>query len=248
LEGTKYRVEAINLENVPPGLAEALRWDDPEKQMQHHTVSQGREGGEKGRPQMAFHGHGVGRDDEKTNLLRYFQKVNRGVSDFLADERMPLILAGVEYLFPIYREANSYNMLMEQGIPGNPEELSEEILHRRAWELLRPLFKKEQEEVAALYRQETGQQSGRASSDIRYILPAAYSGRVGQLFIQERAEVWGRYDLAENRVEVHEAKTSDSEELLNKASLYTFQNDGVVYVTREAEMPDTSTIAAIFRY
>lgn len=197
---------------------------------------------------MTFHGHGVGTDDEKTNVLRYFQKVDKGVSEFLADERVPLVLAGVEYLFPIYQEANSYNHLMGQGLPGNPEELSDKTLHARAWELLKPFFQKEQEEAAALYRQEAGRQSGRASGDIKEILPAAYSGRVEQLFVLDRAETWGQYDLANNRVEIHPERTLESEDLLNTAALYVFQNDGAVYVVGEDEMPDASPVAAVFRY
>ena len=42
----------------------------------------------------------------------------------------------VEYLFPIYREANTYPHLLDKGLPGNPEELSAKELHRgpgRSW-------------------------------------------------------------------------------------------------------------------
>ena len=248
LEGTKYRVDTLELESLPPSLAEALKWDDPERQLQSHSVSRGREGGERGPAQMTFHGHGVGTDDDKTNILRYFQKVDKAVSDFLAEERVPLILAGVEYLFPIYREANSYNHLVERGLPGNPEELSEKALHARAWDVVKPFFQKEQEQAGALHRQEMGRQSGRASSDVKEIIPAAYSGRVEQLFVRDNAEIWGEYDLANNRVEVHPERTPESEDLLNTAALYTFHNDGAIYAVRESEMPDASPIAVVFRY
>lgn len=248
LEGTKYGVEEVDLERLPPSLAEALKWDDPERQLQSHTVSRGRQGGERGKPDMTFHGHGVGTDDDKTNILRYFQKVDRGLSDFLAGEQVPVVLAGVEYLFPIYREASSYNYLVEPGIPGNPEDLSGEKLHARAWQLLEPRFKREQEESTELYRQQAGTETGRASNDISEIVPAAYSGRVGRLFIQERSQIWGRYDLANNRIDVHPERTPASEDLLNTAALYTFQNDGAIYVVEGSEMPDESSIAAVFRY
>lgn len=252
LEGTRYRVDVVDLASLPASLAEVLKWDDPERQLQQHSVSGGRQGLERGREPMAFHGHGVGKDDEKTNVLRYFHRVDRAVSDFLAEERVPLLLAGVEYLFPLYREANSYPHLLEQGIPGNPEELSEKTLHTRAWDVVRPLFQKEEEEAIARYRQETGRQSGRASADIKEIVPAAYSGRVEQLLVQNTADIWGKYDLANNRVEVHQERTTQSEDLLNTAALYTFQNDGSIYVVEDNEMPDSSEdvspVAAVFRY
>lgn len=249
LEGTKYRVDVVELAGLPASLAEVLKWDDPQRQLQQHSISGGRQGSERGREPMAFHGHGVGTDDEKTNIVRYFQRVDRAVSDFLAEERAPLLLAGVEYLFPLYREANSYPHLLEQGIPGNPEELSEKTLHARAWEVVRPLFQKEEEEAVARYRQEAGRQSGRASADIREIVPAAYSGRVEQLFVRDAAEIWGKYDLANNRVEAYQERTPQSEDLLNTAALYTIQKDGTIYVVGESEMPDPSSpVAALFRY
>lgn len=248
LEGTKYGVEEVELERLPRSLAEALKWDDPERQLQGHTASRGRQGGERGRPDMTFHGHGVGTDDEKTNILRFFQKVDKALSDFLAGEQTPVVLAGVEYLLPIYREANSYNYLAEGHIAGNPEDLRAETLHARARELLAPGFKREQEESAELYRQQAGAQTGRASKQIAEIVPAAYSGRVGRLFIQKRAQTWGQFDLANNRVDIHSDRTPASEELLNTAALYTLQNDGAVYVVEQSEMPDDSAIAAVFRY
>ena len=250
LEGTKYGVEEVVLEQLPASLAEALQWDNPERQTQGHTASGGQQGGDRGSPHLTFHGHGVGKDDEKTDILRYFREVDKGLAEFLADQHDPLVLAGVEYLFPIYREANSYNGLLDEGIEGNPEDLRGETLHARAWELVAPRFKTDQQESFELYRQQFGRQTGQASRNIEEIIPAAYGGRVGRLFLQERAEaIWGHYDLANNRVDLHPEQTPESEDLINTAAVYAFQTDAAIYVVDEAEMPDQSAaIAAVFRY
>lgn len=248
LEGTKYGVQEVELERLPAGLVEALNWDNPERQTQGHTVSGGQRGGGRGRPDLTFHGHGVGKDDEKTDILRYFREVDKGLSEYLADKQDPLILAGVEYLFPIYEEANSYRYLAEQGIEGNPDDLRGETLQARAWELLAPRFKTEQQEAVELYRQQFGNQTGRASKDIQEIVPAAYGGRVGWLFLRARSEIWGHYDLANNRVQVHPDRTPDSEDLTNTAAIYAFQNNAAIYVVEGNEMPEKTSIAAVFRY
>jgi hypothetical protein len=248
LEGTKYTVQEVELERLPASLAEALKWDNPERQTQGHTVSGGQQGGDRGSPDLTFHGHGVGEDDEKDNILRYFREVDKGLSEYLADQQDPLVLAGVAYLFPIYQEANSYNNLVEQGIEGNPEDLRSETLQARAWELVVPRFKTEQQEAVELYRQQFATGTGRASKDIQEIVPAAYSGRVGRLFLRERSEIWGQYDLANNRVNLHPDRRPDSEDLLNTAAVYAFQNDAALYVVEDAEMPDKTPIAAVFRY
>jgi hypothetical protein len=248
LEGTKDGVKEVEVAQLPASRADALKWDNSERQTQSHIVGTGDRGANPGRPDVMFHGHGVGKDDEKTDLLRYFQQVDRGLSEFLADKQDPLILAGVDYLLPIYQEANSYRNLVDERIEGNPEDLREETLHARAWELLAPRFKTEQREAFELYRQQFATGTGRASKDIKEIVPAAYGGRVGRLFVRGRSEIWGQYDLANNRVDVHPDRRPDSEDLLNTAAVYSFQNDAAMYIVEDREMPDKTPIAAVFRY
>ena len=98
-----------------------------------------------------FHGQGAGNDDEKDNILRYFRKVNGALQELLKNQRSPLVLAGVEYLFPIYKEANNYPQLLDEGITGNPDELKAEELHEQAWKIVQPYFEQAQQEVVNRY-------------------------------------------------------------------------------------------------
>ena len=103
-------------EQVPASLAEFLRGEERANELQSHSSASFGTVGKGGRHPAIFHGQGVGIDDEKDDLLRYFQHIDRGLYDLLRDETAPLVLAGVEYLFPIYQQANSYPHLLEQGI------------------------------------------------------------------------------------------------------------------------------------
>jgi hypothetical protein len=248
LEGTRYQVQEVNLEQMPSSLAEALKWDDPERQTQSHTTSGSQLGGNRGGPEMTFHGHGVGKDDEKTNILLYFRKIDKGLHDFLATENAPLILAGVEYVFPIYQEANTYKHLLEQGIPGNPEDLSGEVLHSRALELISTVVQKGQDETIALYNQQVGMHTGLASKNIVDIVQSAFAGRVEHLLTIDEAQVWGSFSPDTGEVIIHPDKTIRSEDLLNTASIYTFLNNGSVHLLRENEIPQGVSIEAVFRY
>jgi hypothetical protein len=163
----------------------------------------------------------------------------------LAEETAPLILAGVDYLLPLYRDANSYRNLMETSIPGNPEELSANELHRRAWEFLEPHYRQEQEAASERYAQL--RETERASDELDEIVPAAYYGRVDQLFIPIGVEVWGNFDQQSGKLEVH-VDSDTSKDLLNIAATYTFLNGGKVFALAPDELPDSSTAAAIFRY
>ncbi len=245
LQATRYSVSEVDLEGVPESLSTALRYDVPEESLQWHTSGRAGTGG--GRAGV-FHGHGVGTDDarHKKNILRYFQKVDNGLSELLGEERSPLVLAGVEYLFPIYREASTYPHLMEEGIAGNPEELSPRELHNRAWATVRPLFLKAQEEAANRYRELAGTE--KASAELEKVLPAAYFGRVETLFVALGQQRWGTFDPDPGEIRLHHEAEPGDQDLLDFAAVHTLLNGGTVYALELGEVPDRAPLAAVFRY
>ena len=124
-------------EQVPASLAEFLQGEERENDLQSHSSASFGTVGKGGRHPTIFHGQGVGTDDEKDDVLRYFQHIDRGLHDLLRDETAPLVLAGVQYLYPLYQEANSYPHLLGQGIAGNPDKLKAETLRGKAWAIVR---------------------------------------------------------------------------------------------------------------
>ncbi len=247
LQGTRYRVSEVAVEGVPESLAEALRYNDPEKRLQFHTST--RTPGGKGQRPAIFHGHGVASaDDPKDYISRYFHQVDEGLQDLLRDERAPLVLAGVDYLHPIYKEANTYPYLVDEGIEGNPEELRAEELHKRAWAVVQPYFQKAQEEAAAQYRQLAGAGSEQASSDLKEVVPAAYHGRVEVLFVAVGTHQWGTFDPDTDAVRLHEKAEPGDEDLLDFVAVQTLANRGSVYAIEPEKVPDGALLAAVFRY
>ena len=247
LQGTRYSVSEIDLEEVPASLAEVLKFNDPEKRFQFHTMT--RTPGGKGERPAIFHGHGVASaDDPKDYISRYFHRVDESLHDLLRDEQAPLVLAGVDYLLPIYREANTYPHLVDEGIEGNPEELRAEELHGRAWTIVQPLFLAEQEEAAAQYRQLAGAGSEQASHKLKEVVPAGYYGRVETLFVAVGLQQWGTFDPATNTVQVHEETEPGDEDLLDFAAIQTLLNNGTVYAVEPEKVPDEALLAAVFRY
>lgn len=237
-EGTRDTLGEIDLEGLPPSLAEALKYDDPQKQLQYHTSGPGRA--------AMFHGHGAGIDEHKDNLLRFFRHVDAGIENLLRGQRAPLVLAGVEYFFPIYREASRYPHILEDGIAGNPERLSDEILHRRAWSLVEPRFARVQEEAAARYRQLAG--TGKTSTDVARVVPAAHHGRVEVLFTARDAQQWGSYDSNADRVHLLPEAAADGQDLLDLAVVQALGRGAAVHVVDPPRMPEPAPVAAIFRY
>jgi hypothetical protein len=240
-ESTKQSIREIELETIPKNIADALHYDELEKQVRFHRGTS--RGGERG---SMLSGGGANLDDMKENILKYFRQINRGLHSILKDERVPLVLAGVDYLFPIYREANTYPSLIDEGIAGNPKGISTELLHKQALQIIKPYFQKAEDNALAQYRQSSG--TGLTSNDIKEIVPAAYHGRVGLLFISTGQQPWGVFDPESNEVQLHRTMKSDSEGLLDFSVIQTFLNGGSVFSIAREKMPDDTSVAAVFRY
>jgi hypothetical protein len=238
LEGTRDSVRQVDLAEVPESLSEALQYDRPERQVR----ARGTRGGE------SF-GYGGGEDEEvKLDIRRYFQMVDRGLRDVLAEQQVPLVLAGVDFLLPIYREANTYGYLLDTGITGNPETLSAKELHKRAWEIVRPHFTQAQGEQKELYLALAGRSDPRASNTLREVVQAAYEGRIATLFVAVNAQEWGVYRAHSHKVHVHPERQPGDQDLFDVAAAQTFANGGTIYAVEAADVPGGKAYAAIFRY
>ena len=240
---TRHSVGEVALEGIPGSMAEALKYDDPERQVQFRTAAPTGTG----KRAALFHGHGVGTDDSKDSILRYFRQIDKGLRTLLGEERSPLVLAGVDYLFPVYREANTYPNLLDKGITGNPEGLKEKELHGHAWKIVEPHFQQEEKEEAARYRQLTN--TDRASRDLTAVVPAAYYGKVEVLFVAVGIQQWGAFEPRENAVDLHSTPEPGDEDLLDLAAIQTLLHGGTVYAADQERIPDKEgSLAAIYRY
>lgn len=238
-KANQYEIDQIDLPDAPNSLAEALQYDDPEKQLQYH--SSGSSG-----TQPMYHGQGVGTTDNKEDIKRYFQQIDAAVYDYLGDQRSPLILVGVEYLHPIYHEVNSYAEIFPDGVTGNPDILKPETLHQQAWEVIQPHWQKQQQAAIAQYYNLAG--TGQTSNQLGEIVTAAAQGQVETLFVAHKQHQWGTFDLKEREISLDDNQTSSNEDLLDLATVYTFTQSGTVYHLNPEEIPEQKKIAAIFRY
>jgi hypothetical protein len=241
LEGTRHSVDEIDLENVPQNLSEAFPDAFPEKELQFHT---GTSSGSGNRPAM-FHGHDIS-NDIKNRIMQWFRMIDKQLRGFLSDGQSPMVLAGVDTLFPLYKEVNSYPHLMDEGIPGNPEGMTPEDLHQKAWAIVEPVFKEEREAGYARYRQLAG--TGQTTTDVTEAVLAAYHGRIDVLFVALGVQVWGGFDSEKERVYVHDSLEPGDEDLLDLTAIQTLIKGGTVYAVSPEEVPDHAALAASLRY
>jgi hypothetical protein len=232
----------VDLPEIPKSIDEALQYDNIEKQLQFHT---GRPG-PRGKQVPVYHGQGVGVDDTKDYIIKFFRRINQGLHNILNEGNTPLLLTGVEYLHPIYKAANTYPYLMDEGIMGNPDEWNDHELHAKAWQLIEPLFLKSQKEAISAYL--STQKNDRTSNDIRMIVPAAMNGRIETLFVANDIFQWGRFNPQTQQVMIHKKKAPQDEDLLDLAVIQALMHKGTVFTMHLENMPEQVCAAAIFRY
>ncbi len=239
LQGTALGLHEIDPAGLPTSLAQALRFHDRDEPLIFHThpsLGLGRWG-------AIFSGQGVGIDTHKADLLLYFRQIDRGLHEVLRDEHAPLVLASVEYLWPIYHEANTYAHLLGRGVPGNPDRLGAAELHEKAWAVVKPAFEAAEAQAAALYARLAG--TGRTANDPAEVVRAAYAGQLAVLFVAKGRQRPGRFSAAEGTVAVSETAGPGDEDLLNFAAVHTLLHAGQVYLTEPGRVPGGGPLAAI---
>lgn len=243
-EGTRHSVGQIDLPaEIPASLNEALKLDEPEKQLQMHTGSS-----PGGASAGMFHGQGSGAEEQEARLERYLRLVDSGLKGIFHQQQAPLVLAGVDYLLPIYRRVSDYAHIMPDGITGSPEHLRPELLKEQAWSIVEPYFRQEIEKIVAAYQQLAD--TDKASDNVEEIVAAAFNGRVDRLVLAVDTQVWGLFNRDMGAIEYYQEgqRKEDHLPLLDFAAMQTLQNGGTVFALSQDEMPTKSAIAAIFRY
>ncbi len=238
LQCTRYHVRELTPGSVPLNLGEALKYDQPEKQHQFHTTGPG--------GLLISHGHGVSKDYDKDNILRYFRQVDRGLHEVLREEHSPLIVAAVDYLHPIYREANSYRYLLDEGIEGNPDGLSEEALQEQGWAIVQPYF--ERGRTAALEEYAEAITRGLATNDLKQSVLAAHDGRVSTLFVATGVQQWGQFDPERRKVHLYKERKPGVQDLLDFVTASTLTKGGNVYAVEREQVPGGTPVAVLLRY
>ncbi len=243
LRGTSLMIEEIDISDVIQKFEEKFATELPEQFLQFHTRAPAT-----GDVRSAiYHGHGGEIDSyQKEKLLKYFRFIDRELQEKFDQPAAPIVLACVDNLFSTYREASKYPLLFEKGIKGNPEHMSAQELHQKAWEIVRPYFEQKQEEAKALYRELSG--TGKTSNDLTDIVPASFHGRISDIFVTPGVQQWGNYDPETEMVQLSEAPLTGNEDLIDLAAVETFMHNGNVYAINSEQMPDQSPVCAVYRW
>lgn len=241
---TQFQVNEMEPAGLPTDLRSALNIDEYVQSMQQHVAepSRGRAGG------TLFHGQGGASLDvqKKDEIRQFFHVLNGALAAYLRDDHTPLVFAGVEYLFPIFKETCKHKGLIDEPVTGNPDRLRADEIHAKAWAVVEPHFHKDCDTALALYNARAGTDT--VTHDIDDIIRAAKIGQIDTLLVTEEARnprTQGDLPSDEPELAANDAAAGD---LVNYAVLQTLANGGRVFVLHKNKVLTGGPIHALLRY
>lgn len=241
-----YKADAFGMVNIPipempNGIEDVVHLEEKDDQNLFRTGSSGAGGG------ANYHGVGGGKPDDKENIAMYLDEVDETLwKEVLSTQKAPLLLSGVEYLLPIYREVAQYNHIWPEALTGSHEYDDLNSLYQQARKIMEPYFRERYQKAIADYGNHSATQL--TSSIPEDVIPAAYYGRIAQLFAVQGDHLWGTFDEQDNVLTIHSEQQEGDECLLDKAVMKTLLNGGEVFLITKEEMPSDSQLAALMRY
>ena len=239
LKCTRADVEEIELEESPNSLEEFLKYDVNEDHLQHHS-------GHGGDAQAIFHGQGGSRDTNTEEVINYLKTVENEVTSILRKRNDSLVLAGVKEAVAEYRKANKYSRLLDDAILENPDPQSNTEIKDEGWDIIKSHFLQSMYDDIERFADLSG--SDKQSDNLSQIVEAAYYGKIESLFVPIGEHSWGWFDMERDTVHHSTEPKNGEHDLINMAAIKTLTQSGNVYALDKEEMPNGSSIAAIFRY
>jgi hypothetical protein len=181
-------------------------------------------------------------DGADLHLANFFRVIDKAVFDILRGQRVPLVTCGVEYERSMYKDVNSYEYLMDEGVQGSPNGLRGGEMHEQALKVVQDHFAQPAKKALALWEKVGG--SERAVTSFPDIVKASFAARIAHLFAAEGAQTMGVFDRSTLEMKVQ----GRHEDLVNAAALQTIAYGGDVFVVRPEEIPGGGQMAAILRF
>ena len=244
------RLEAREIElpeGTPLSLDMALRFteDDPDSTVRWNTM--GRTGGQNNDLVALSHGGGPEDPDRKMEILDFFRRLDNGVREVIEGTERPLLFMGVEYLFPIYQEANNYHKLLEEhSVRGNPDQWNDKDIQERAWEAVSDLLQQPRRDALERYANQAG--TGETGTGLEEVILAGVDGRIDTLFLAQDAFRWGSFDPENRKFAYFDGPSVQAEDLIDRAGVEALRTGANIFPLPEEEMPDNAPVAAIYRY
>lgn len=233
--GSQFEVEEVESDDLPKDLSSALGWWR-EQHLSFHSQPRSQSDA------AIFHGHEE--DDKSIDLTAYLRKVAQPLKPMLHNQAAPLLFAGVEEMFPIFRDVFGKKGLIEERITGNPDHMSDKQLHQRAWPIVEQYIAKQSAQVWQDYH--AARKQDQATNDLHVILPACRDGLVETLLVAEGSRQVASFDSENCRI-LDNGHSGQPVDLLNVAAVFALRTGADVVGVPMSKIPERHSAAAILR-
>ena len=236
-ECTRSTATSIFIEDlVPEDMEEVLEIYDGAETLQHHGAAEG--------SGAIFHGQGSNEDRRDERLGIYFRRIGNGITDLIAGQEEPLVLACDAQHSSELSASIDYPHLVEEAVTTHPDVLDPVALQRESWRIVQPLFDKTTDELQDKFASANG--GGTIANGLSDVVRAAAMGQVAALYVAETAgDRSGRYDESTGQVKFDTSGNS----LLEQAIRYTVSRGGKVLFRLAEQVPDTTDgVSAVLRF
>jgi hypothetical protein len=236
---TKHEIDEVAVPHLPPSFREYMLKNAVEETAQRHGDREDRSTV----PQTQF----VERNREKEELKEYIRSVDSSMHEVLATERVPLVLAAVEYYHPLFTEVTKYGNVQPHIIGGGE---AEELAPNQLLEQALPYLKEYLDHLPRALmevRRLIATEPAKVVSALEDIVFHAADGRIEILFLPEDDQQSGAVDWQQRSVQRVEAPGAEVDELTSMAGEKALETGATVYVLPKQELPG-GQLTAILRY
>ncbi|MEC9485283.1 MAG: hypothetical protein UMR38_05355 [Candidatus Izemoplasma sp.] len=197
--------------------------------------------------QAMYHGHEDNKDIIEKDTERYFRYVDHFINDtYSKPTNRPLVLWALPEHQGVFRKISKNKHLIDEGVNHSDKELTTDKIQEEAWEVVKPVYHKEIEELQNRYQH--ARSKGLGSDNIQDIGKKTIQGNVEAAIITAERSIPGKLNEVDGTILEGKLDNPRYDDVLDDLAEHITQQGGKVYVLKEDEMPTDTGIAAIYRY
>jgi hypothetical protein len=244
LQGTRTGLTATQVPDMPASIEAIDNNTDYEGPLQSHGFGRPNTGGQS-MPKTQVYGDSP-EEWRKGLLVVYARRAASALAAFLSGEPKPVVVIADAEIGGHVRNDVQLAPMVAGFVEVNPATLDEDGLRAAARDVIEPLQDEKTEDALDLLQALRGRGDRTASFDPADIVTAALEGRIGRLFVA-RETVHQETAEADARDGDHKV-LSGSLDQLDEAARLTLRNGGEVLLVGQERLPDSTAMAAVFRY
>jgi hypothetical protein len=232
--GDARGLQPVQVEGLPGSLEEALGSELVGREIFFRTPGSGAQG-------SVYQGQGGGREVRDLDLERFYRVLWSALRG-LSETQDPIVLATDSTHDGAFRKIVRLPTLLPETLAGNPDLLSAQGLHERAWPLVQAARARRDRELADGY--ERARNRGKTVGVLDDVAMCAVTGRIHRLWVLEEACLPGDLDRATGRIVQPSNRSGD---VLDAITAIVLCHAGEVFVVDEDQMPEQTVGSAELR-